>query len=98
VLELTRRLAHLFWEALDRVDYAVTLGRYWLIDRICGPEPSTPADKQREAKHEKLKRAFPMIGLDGTVADDAETSGIVPGQVSNVTSPKPEVPTDRPVD
>jgi hypothetical protein len=103
-LELTRRFAWLFREALDRVDYAVTLARCWVVDLIHGPEPPTLADMQREAEHEKLKRAFPMIGLDGTVADDkepqthVETSGIVPAQVSSVTAPKPEVPADRPVD
>jgi hypothetical protein len=47
---LTCRLARLFWEALDRVDYAVTDVKCWAVDRIYGPEPPTPADKQREAE------------------------------------------------
>ena len=33
VLELTSRLARLFWEALDRADYAVTLVRCWAVDQ-----------------------------------------------------------------
>jgi len=72
VLELTNRLARLFWEAADRVDYTVALARCWVVDRIYGPEPATVADKQREAAQEKLGEAFPMIGLKGTIAAEGE--------------------------
>jgi hypothetical protein len=48
-LKLTSRLARLFWEALDRADYAVALARCWAVDRIYGPEPLIPADLKREA-------------------------------------------------
>jgi hypothetical protein len=65
-------LARLFWEALDRVDYAVTLARCWAVDLIYGPEPPTLADKQREADYERLRKAFPFINLDGTIAVDEE--------------------------
>jgi hypothetical protein len=84
VLELTSRLARLFWEALDRVNYAVTLARCWAVDRIYGPEPPTPADKQREAEHKKLGEAFPMIGLNGTIAaeDEARTRPLTRDPVS----------------
>jgi hypothetical protein len=72
VLELTSRLARLFWEVLDRVDYAVTLARCWVVDRIYGPELPTPADMQREVEHEKLREASPTILLDGAVTIDPE--------------------------
>jgi hypothetical protein len=72
VLELTSRLARLFWDVLDRVDYAVALERGWAVDRIYGPEPRTAADEQRAAEHEKLREAFPMIGLKGTIAAEGE--------------------------
>jgi hypothetical protein len=104
VLELTSRLARLFWEALDRIEYALTLARCWAVDRIYGPEPATAADKQREAEYEKLRETFPMIGLDRTIAVTGElqkhvgAESIGPAQVSNPTEPRPEVPADRPTD
>jgi hypothetical protein len=36
----------LFWHALDRAACAVTLAWLSLLDRICGPEPPTPADEK----------------------------------------------------
>ena len=72
MLELISRLARLFWEALDRVDYAITLARCWAVDRICGPEPPTSADRQREADHERLRKAFPVADVDGTTAAGKE--------------------------
>jgi hypothetical protein len=59
-------VTRLFWEALDRVDYAVTLARCWAVDLIYGPEPPTPADRQREAEHERLQKAFPVVDFDET--------------------------------
>jgi hypothetical protein len=102
VLELTSRLARLVWKALDRVDYALTLARCWVVDRIYGLEPPTPADIQREAEHERLREAFPTIGLDGTIAVDGKAQ-VEPGavgfaQVSDPTEPKPGMPADRLVD
>jgi hypothetical protein len=49
VLDLISCVPRLFSEAVDRVDYAVTLARCWAVDRIYGPEPPTPADLKREA-------------------------------------------------
>jgi hypothetical protein len=104
VLELTSPLARLFWEMLDRIDYAVALARCWVVDVICGPEPPTPADQKGEAGHEKLRRAFPMIGLEGTISVErkpqakVKTGAIGLARVSDATSPRTEVPADRPVD
>jgi hypothetical protein len=66
------RLVRFFLEALDRVDYAVTLSRCWAVDLIYGPEPPTPADRERDAEHERLRKAFPVIDLDGRIAVDEE--------------------------
>jgi hypothetical protein len=33
--------------------------RLLLLDLIDGPEPKTPADEEREADHERLRKAFP---------------------------------------
>jgi hypothetical protein len=102
VLELTSLLARLFWEALDRVDYAITLARFWVVDRIYGPEPPTAAGKQREAEREKLIEAFPAIDLEGTITVEGEpqanveTGPIGPARVSDAMSPRPEVTADRP--
>jgi hypothetical protein len=101
VLELTSRLARLFWEALDRADYAVTLVRCWAVDHVYGPEPLTAADKQREAEHERLREAFPAIGRNGTVAADgelqarAETGAIAAAQVSDANERRREASADR---
>jgi hypothetical protein len=70
VLELTSRGARLFWEMLDRADYAVTYVKCWAVDLIYGPEPPTPADRQRKAEHERLREAFPIIGLAGAIEDE----------------------------
>jgi hypothetical protein len=104
VLDLISCVTRLFWEAVDRVDYALRLARCWVVDLICGPEPPTPADTQREAEHERLREAFPMIGLDGTIAVDdklrthVEAGVVGAGEVSDPTETRPEVPADRPTD
>jgi hypothetical protein len=59
------KLAQLFWEGLDRVAYALTFALLWLIDLIHGPEAQTPADKQREADHERLREASPRALPEG---------------------------------
>ena len=58
-------LARLFWRILDGVDYAIISVRLRILDWIYGPEPLTPADRQREAEHERLQRAFPEVDIDG---------------------------------
>jgi hypothetical protein len=59
VLEAIRRF---WWRAFDRVCNCMTLIRLSIFDRICGPEPPTPADLKREADHERLVGAFPVAG------------------------------------
>ena len=104
MLELTNRLARLFWEALDRVDYAFTLSRCWVVDRIYGPEPATPADMQREADHERLRKAFAVIdpdratAVDGKPQVDVETSGVGHPLASAENSPRPGMPAPRLMD
>ena|SRR5215472_11630004 len=58
---MANRVLRLFWEVFDAVAYAVTSARSRLVDRICGPEPPTPADHQREIEKERLQRAFSAI-------------------------------------
>jgi hypothetical protein len=58
VLETMRRL---WWRGFDRVCYCIVLIRLSVCDRIYGPEPPTPADLKREADHERLVRAFPVV-------------------------------------
>jgi hypothetical protein len=54
-----------FWLwIIDRIGYPVTSMRLAIFDSICGPEPATWADRQREAEHERLQRAFPAMDLD----------------------------------
>jgi hypothetical protein len=72
VLELMSRLARLFWKAADRIDYAVMLARCWVVDLVLGPEPPTPVDERREADHERLRKAFPIIDRDRTMAVDED--------------------------
>jgi hypothetical protein len=55
VLEAMRRL---WWRAIDRVCYCAVLLRLTILDRICEPEPPTPADLKREAAHDLPRPAF----------------------------------------
>jgi hypothetical protein len=48
----------------DRIEYAAISARLAVLDWICGPEPATAADRQREAEKDLLQRAFPAIDLD----------------------------------
>jgi hypothetical protein len=49
-----------FWSwVADRIEYAAMSVRLAILDKVCGPEPSTHADRQRDAEHERLQRAFP---------------------------------------
>lgn len=49
---------------IDRIEYAATSVRLAILDWICGPEPTTAADRQREAEKDRLQRAFPAINID----------------------------------
>jgi len=60
------RLRLLWWWLVDRVDYASTLARLWVYDRIAGPFPMTDADVVREREIERLQRAFPDVDVDST--------------------------------
>jgi hypothetical protein len=51
--------------ALDHLDYVITYTRLRIFDWICGPEPPTPADEQRERDHKRLRKAFPKVDIDG---------------------------------
>jgi hypothetical protein len=51
--------------ALDHLDYVITYARLRILDWMYGPEPPTPADKQRERDHERLRKAFPKVDIDG---------------------------------
>jgi hypothetical protein len=42
------------------------LAGLWLLDRVAGPYPETEADRIREQRKERLRRAFPKIDVDGT--------------------------------
>jgi hypothetical protein len=42
-----------FWQGLDRIAGAVTLAWLSILDRICGPEPPTPADEKRQADQQR---------------------------------------------
>ena len=54
-----------FWSwVADRIEYAAISVRFAILDWIYGPEPTTAADRQREAEKDKLQRAFPAIDLD----------------------------------
>jgi hypothetical protein len=57
-------VVRLFWRLFDAVDYAIMSARLRLVDIIYGPEPPTPADRQREIKKERLQRAFALIDID----------------------------------
>jgi hypothetical protein len=59
VLEAVRRL---WWRAFDRLCGRLVLIRLSILDRIYGPELPTPADKIRDAGHERLVGAFPVVG------------------------------------
>ena len=51
-----------WWRAFDRLCGCFVFARLFILDRLFGPEPATPADPQREADHEQLVKAFPAVG------------------------------------
>jgi hypothetical protein len=58
--EITR-LRRLFWWIRD-LPLRMEL---WLVDWIAGPLPETEADRVREQRMERLRRAFPDTDIDG---------------------------------
>jgi hypothetical protein len=42
------------------------LAGLWLLDRAAGPYPETEADRIRQRRKERLRRAFPDTDVDGT--------------------------------
>jgi hypothetical protein len=56
MLGAVRRLK---WRLMDRVDYALTSVRLWIIDRFLGPGPPTDADRKREGDRSVFGRRFP---------------------------------------
>jgi hypothetical protein len=54
-------LRRLFWEALDRLAYAVMDARLWLFELIDDPEASRRANETRETDRERLQKAFSEI-------------------------------------
>jgi hypothetical protein len=61
---MANHIVRLFWRLFEAVDYAIMSARLRLVDMIYGPEPPTPADRQREIEKERLQRAFPAIDID----------------------------------
>jgi hypothetical protein len=57
-------ISRFWWWIVDRIEYAATSVRLAILDWICGPEPTTAADRQREAEKDRLQRAFPAINID----------------------------------
>ena len=95
------KLAQLFWEALDRVAYALTFARLWLFDVIHGPEPPTPADEKREADRERLQKAFPGIDLEKTIAiadggQQVQVTPTTPVTASDEAPPRSAASAHRP--
>jgi hypothetical protein len=64
ILIICGRMIRFVWSVMDRFDYAITSVRLRVVDWICGPDQSTAADRQREAEHVRLQRAFPRIEID----------------------------------
>jgi hypothetical protein len=58
-------ITRLFRRTLDALDYSLTSARLRMFDWLHGPEPETPADRQRERERGQLRRAFPDVDLDG---------------------------------
>jgi len=56
-------LVPLPWRLLDALDYWLTQARLYLVDVVCGPQPEPPADETRNVDRERLRKAFPEIGI-----------------------------------
>jgi hypothetical protein len=55
------RLGRLLLRVADDLDYLLTLVRLRILDALAGPEPETPADRQRKRDRERIEKAFPTI-------------------------------------
>jgi|GEM_PF-2265778 hypothetical protein len=55
------RPGRLFLRVTDQLDYLVTLAGLRILDALTGPEPETPADRQRQRDRERIERAFPKL-------------------------------------
>jgi hypothetical protein len=53
----------LFWEALDRLAYAVMDARLWLFELMRGSEAATGADETRKTNRERLQKAFSELDV-----------------------------------
>jgi hypothetical protein len=80
MLEAIRRQ---WWRALDHLCYWFVLIRLSTHDRIFGPEPPAPADKKREADHERLVSAVPAVG------EPIEPTKDMPGKIRDSDSGSP---------
>ena len=54
----------LFWRVAEQLDYLVTLARLRILDAVYGPEPETPADRQRQPDRERIESAFPRLSRE----------------------------------
>ena len=57
-----------------------------IVDKVCGPEPATRADRQRQTEHEQLQRTFPhskWIGSDRS-AEALPVHGLPPVEPDRV--------------
>jgi hypothetical protein len=53
---------------LDWLRDLPVLAGLWLLDRAAGPYSETEADRIRERRKERLRRAFPKVDVDETKA------------------------------
>jgi hypothetical protein len=58
------RFVRLLLRMVDAAANAVMSARLRIVDWIYGPEPPTPADRQRETEKGRLQRAFAQIDID----------------------------------
>ena len=49
---------------VDAAANAIMSARLRIVDLVYGPEPPTPADRQRETEKGRLQRAFAEIDID----------------------------------
>ena len=61
-------LLRLYWEALDRLAYAMTDARLWLFELMHGPEAATRADEARETDRAPLE-VLPAIDFGAFMAN-----------------------------
>jgi hypothetical protein len=57
-------LRHRWSCVIGAAERAFTTARLWLLDRLLGPTPETPADRAIREEGERLRKAFPQIDFD----------------------------------